>query len=288
MEINNNEIKTRKCSVCCEIKPLTEFGKNRAMKDGHRYDCFECRRSGRVRVKVEEIIPDGFKKCFCCKEVKQYNEFHSDNSKKDKFASYCKMCANNKCSTRRRKKYPPKIKEILPEGFKRCSRCKNIKSKKEFYKNKNQPDGFGYHCKKCKEDNFDKENRRKYIKKWTKKYNDKNPHKMAWRNLLKHTLERLGQPKEGKTIDLLGYSAINLRDYITALLTDGMSWDNYGEWHIDHIKPVSLFPKDTHPNIVNNLNNLQPLWATTREINGIIYEGNYNKGNKYVEKGLLS
>src|ERR1035437_3861054 len=165
---------------------------------------------------------------------------------------------------------------------------KNIKSKKEFYKNKNQPDGFGYHCKKCKEDNFDKENRRKYIKKWTKKYNDKNPHKMAWRNLLKHTLERLGQPKEGKTIDLLGYSAINLRDYITALLTDGMSWDNYGEWHIDHIKPVSLFPKDTHPNIVNNLNNLQPLWATTREINGIIYEGNYNKGNKYVEKGLLS
>lgn len=30
--------------------------------------------------------------------------------------------------------------------------------------------------------------------------------------------------------------------------------------------------------IVNALSNLRPLWATTREINGIIYEGNLNRG----------
>lgn len=60
-----------------------------------------------------------------------------------------------------------------------------------------------------------------------------------------------------------------------------MSWDNYGEWHIDHIKPVISFDKNTTVNIVCALSNLQPLWATSKEINGIIYEGNLNKGSKY-------
>jgi len=50
-----------------------------------------------------------------------------------------------------------------------------------------------------------------------------------------------------------------------------MSWDNYGEWHVDHIKPLISFDKNTHPSIVNALSNLQPLWATTREINGVIF-----------------
>ena len=38
-----------------------------------------------------------------------------------------------------------------------------------------------------------------------------------------------------------------------------------------------LFNKNTEPKIVNALENLRPLWATTREIDGIIYEGNLNR-----------
>jgi len=30
------------------------------------------------------------------------------------------------------------------------------------------------------------------------------------------------------------------------------------------------------------LNNLQPLWSTTRKINGIIYQGNLNKGKNKI------
>jgi hypothetical protein len=40
-----------------------------------------------------------------------------------------------------------------------------------------------------------------------------------------------------------------------------MSWENYGEWHIDHIKMVSEFDKDTPVDIVNSLKNVRPLWA---------------------------
>ena len=56
-----------------------------------------------------------------------------------------------------------------------------------------------------------------------------------------------------------------------------MSWDNHGEWHVDHIKDVSTFDPDTPPSVVNALINLRPLWATTREINGVVYEGNLNR-----------
>lgn len=56
-----------------------------------------------------------------------------------------------------------------------------------------------------------------------------------------------------------------------------MTWNNYGEWHIDHIKPVNSFESDTPQSVVNALSNLQPLWATTREINGVVYIGNLNK-----------
>lgn len=42
-----------------------------------------------------------------------------------------------------------------------------------------------------------------------------------------------------------------------------MSWENYGEWHIDHIKPCSSFdlsdPKQQKECF--NYTNLQPLWA---------------------------
>jgi len=40
-----------------------------------------------------------------------------------------------------------------------------------------------------------------------------------------------------------------------------------------------LFNKNPYPSIVNALSNLKPMWSTTREINGVIYEGNLNKGN---------
>ena len=42
-----------------------------------------------------------------------------------------------------------------------------------------------------------------------------------------------------------------------------MSWDNYGEWHIDHIVPCASFDL-SDPNqqrICFNFRNLQPLWA---------------------------
>lgn len=60
---------------------------------------------------------------------------------------------------------------------------------------------------------------------------------------------------------MLGYSANELKSHLELLFKEGMTWENYGEWHIDHIKPVSLFEDFEDIKLVNALDNLQPLWA---------------------------
>lgn len=222
------------------------------------------------------------KKCSKCQVVKLVDEFGKRGGKKrgHELKPSCKTCENKRLREKRSKINP---KEIILDGYKKCGKCKDIKSVCEFGKDSRKKSGLKSYCRKCRNNEHDKEKRRYYINNWTNEYNKKNPHKVAWRNLLKHTLERLDSLKEGKTNDLLGYSALELKEYISSLFTEEMSWDNYGEWHIDHILGVINFDKGTSPNIVNALSNLRPLWATTREINGVTYEGNLNR-IKYHDK----
>jgi hypothetical protein len=61
---------------------------------------------------------------------------------------------------------------------------------------------------------------------------------------------------------MLGYSADDLKYHLESKFKEGMSWSNWGEWHIDHITPVSKFDIGTDVSIVNSLDNLQPLWQS--------------------------
>lgn len=49
-----------------------------------------------------------------------------------------------------------------------------------------------------------------------------------------------------------------------------MTLDNYGEWHLDHIIPISSAKTEEEVIKLNHYTNFQPLWA----------EDNWNKGNK--------
>lgn len=76
--------------------------------------------------------------------------------------------------------------------------------------------------------------------------------------------------------ELPGCSISFLKIYIENKFTDGMSWDNHGKWHLDHIKPCSLYNlKDKEEKLkCFHYTNLQPLWA----------KDNLIKGSKYIIK----
>jgi hypothetical protein len=77
--------------------------------------------------------------------------------------------------------------------------------------------------------------------------------------------------KEGRsTLDFLDYTMGELRYHIATRFERGMSWDNYGEWHIDHIIPCASFDHQD-PTQVREcwaLSNLQPLWASDNRRKG--------------------
>ncbi len=63
---------------------------------------------------------------------------------------------------------------------------------------------------------------------------------------------------------LVGYNKEQLKEHLENLFEEGMNWDNYGQWHIDHIIPLKFFKYDSTDDVEFkycwSLYNLQPLW----------------------------
>jgi hypothetical protein len=66
--------------------------------------------------------------------------------------------------------------------------------------------------------------------------------------------------KPMSTFKWIGCSPEELKARLESLFTEGMTWQNYGEWHVDHIRPICSFTTEEWEQ-VNHYNNLRPLWA---------------------------
>ncbi len=64
---------------------------------------------------------------------------------------------------------------------------------------------------------------------------------------------------------LVNYTLEDLRNHLEKLFIGNMTWENYGDWHIDHKIPISVFnfTQPEHEDFKRcwALKNLQPLWA---------------------------
>jgi hypothetical protein len=67
--------------------------------------------------------------------------------------------------------------------------------------------------------------------------------------------------KRARTFAMLGYSRDDLMTCLERQFTKGISWKNYGAWHIDHKRPSSSFDLPRQLIECWALPNLQPLWA---------------------------
>jgi hypothetical protein len=165
--------------------------------------------------------------------------------------------------------------------MKTCIKCNVEKCLTEFPKRKESKDGRRGHCTSCekirkkeyriKNPNVDNEYRikninkiRDYRKNFVKRKRSENPLYKLKHNLRVRTGEyfKISKiTKRNKTFDIIGMNPTDLKVYLEKMFTVNMSWDNYGEWHIDHITPLNSAKTEEEIIKLCHYTNLQPLWA---------------------------
>lgn len=194
------------------------------------------------------------KRCCTCGEHKPVDLFPKCRSEKDGLKKRCKSCNN-----RANREYRVRNPETAAASSRNWA-LKNpqkVEAKKRRWAEKNP----GRHAE--------------LIKRWE----ENNPERIAaFRRAyvtradvrLRRTIrERIRQMVRGnksrKTLEVLGYSMEDLRAHLERQFTDGMTWENFGKWHVDHIIPVAAFSIETEncPDLKAAwaLANLRPLWA---------------------------
>jgi hypothetical protein len=173
-----------------------------------------------------------------------------------------------------------------------CRKCLIEKPVNEFHKDSQNKDGYKNTCKVCcklqdkkfyerntglileKQKKYRKLNRRRYTEN-EKIRSQSDPIfrlKKNLRNRVREYFKIIGEPKNNETFLLIGKTPEELRIYLDSLFTDGMSWDNYGKWHVDHIIPLNSATNENDLLKLIHYTNLQPLWA----------EDNLKKGSKII------
>jgi hypothetical protein len=159
------------------------------------------------------------------------------------------------------KKYRDKNKERLDEYYKQWS-----KNKKEHRKE---------YLKQYREKNKEKikEVKRTYQKE--KRHTDPIYKLISnFRTAIYTVLKENKLDKYTNYFNMVGYTAEQLKSHLEVQFKEGMTWENYGEWHVEHIKPISSFTfetcEDEEFKICWSLDNLQPMWGIE----------NIKKGNK--------
>ena len=97
--------------------------------------------------------------------------------------------------------------------------------------------------------------------------------------LRKRVMSRIWSAMKGHRVfsrgsfSLVGCPVGFLRSYIEGKFETGMSWDNYGAWHVDHIRPCASFDLSDKEQVLQcfNWRNLQPMWASENMSKGSFY-----------------
>lgn len=172
------------------------------------------------------------KKCISCKTILPLNNFSGDISRSDGFFSKCKKCT------------------------------------REYSKNRRIKNGWIKKEPKGRKPNKD------YQKKYMSKKRNEDPifkFKTNTRSLLYNAFRRScnGTYKKSKrTEEMLGCNMNEFIVYISSKFEKGMSFENYGKWHLDHIYPISKCKTIEDILKYNHHTNLQPLWAKDNILKG--------------------
>jgi hypothetical protein len=191
------------------------------------------------------------KTCKICNKEKELTQYSPCGSYKDKiyYRGECKECnyqvqkTENKESTRKYRS-SEKYKEIR----KKYRSTEDYKQKAKKYEN----------CPEVKKRRLELRKKRHSFR----YYNDVlYKLKIILRNRHYEVLTRNKFSKKGSILKYLGCDKESLKLHLESKFKENMSWDNYGEWHIDHIIPLSSAQNENELYKLCHYTNLQPLWA---------------------------
>jgi hypothetical protein len=202
---------------------------------------------------------------------------------KEKFKIYAqenkeKISVNQKIYRKNNKEYQKnwnennidKIKIIKKKGYLK-NKEKNKQYAKEYY-NKNK-EKISEKMKIYNIDNIQKikQRQKKYLKK-RREIDTIFKLRCNIGGLIRNSLKNKNYTKHSKTFEILGCRYQDFKQHLERQFTKGMSWENQGEWHLDHIYPVSLAKDEAELIKLNHYTNFQPMWASE----------NISKGNKII------
>jgi len=219
---------------------------------------------------------------------------------------------------------PHRKPHIFVDGTegKTCSKCKTWKSLTSYNKMSKSWDGLRTDCKDCLEEyragrkeemteynkeywvktkdiqtekhKIWKEENKQHVNEYSRLYAKKNYEKdiqnvqyKLKKNLrcrLYHAIKYGYGVKNDNTLNLLSCSIDFFQDYMQSKFQEGMSWKNYGKWHVDHIIPCSSWDltKPSEVRMCFHYLNLQPMWGSENTAK----KDKFNPNDKkiYIEK----
>lgn len=179
--------------------------------------------------------------CKPCNKYKTATDFFKH--KRTGYTGRCKVCAGN--AQRRYRATKPKVGRRGP--LPKYTEEDKKRIRKEYRA-------------KYKKTEEGKAAARRYVNKKRKT----NPTYRLKKQMCTRIWEMLRQNKAKRTMEYVGCALDELKSHLEAQFTEGMTWDNYGEWHVDHIKPLAAFSNlldEQQQKIAFHYTNLQPLWA---------------------------
>ncbi len=166
-----------------------------------------------------------------------------------------------------------------------CSTCEIIKPITDFHKCETRYGKASTTCKPCRklQTKRDYQKRKDKIRANTSEYYRNNKERMSAAKL-KRQKERLKTDplylltrrlrcrlrdacllkewkKHSHFRDYIGCTLPELKAHIESKFIEGMSWDNHGEWHLDHKIPLSSAKTPEALYKLCHYTNIQPLWA---------------------------
>lgn len=247
-----------KCRVCNQTKPISEFVKDKAYKNGYRDECKECkdnRIKGYLKKWEEERLKTTLpkeKECQDCHQIKPVSDYTKDKYRKDGLSNICKDCKSKRHQVLvdKWKKERERTKEIPQQ--KQCIKCNRALPISEFGENINSKDGMTPICKECI-----KKRAEKYKERW-KKERTLNPNKITKKEC----------PSCHRLLDVSDfYKSQGFKDGLSFYCKDcelNNQKKHRVKWEKERTSKIIKYPKEKKCNICNRVlpaSNFYKNWA---------------------------